>query len=134
MRITALVFFLLFSSASWAIECNPEGTQQQMNQCAYETFEKADKVLNDTWKALMQKSKHDKNYKAKMLTAQRAWLKFRDAQLDAMFACEENNMRMCWGSMYPLLYHLANAELVEQRTEQLKQYLNNGQNDGADGW
>lgn len=106
--------------------CNYEGNQQELNQCARDEFDAADKQLNLTWKKLLAQS--DKSYVKALRKAQRAWIVFRDAEVDAMFACKDDDMRMCWGSMYPLLYHGAMTELTEARTKQLQDYIKHGQN------
>lgn len=108
--------------------CNPEGTQPEMNQCARDDFEQADQVLNQVWRQLLAKEKGKATYIKKLRVAQRAWIAFRDAEVEAMFTCEEANPRFCWGSMYPLLYHIEMQELTEARTQRLQQYLGQGQN------
>ena len=62
------------------IKCNPAGNQIEMNRCAYEDFQKADKKLNETYQALIKKL-GDKTYIKKLRESQRAWVKFRDAEL-----------------------------------------------------
>jgi len=95
----------------------------QMNQCAYEDFQEADKALNKVYKALIQKNKNDKIYLANLKTSQRLWIKFRDAELDLIFTCETGNKRQCFGSMYPLLYHSEKEVITRQRNRMLKEYL-----------
>ena len=113
------------------IQCNPAGNQMEMNKCAYEDFEKADKALNQTYKALIKKSGDDKTYIKKLRESQRAWIKFRDAELDAMFSCEDENIRICWGSMIGMLYPAAKQELTEERTKRLQHYIDKGQNNSV---
>lgn len=120
----------LLSSSALALKCNPEGRQDEMNQCAADDFAKADQALNDTYQALLKKYKDNKPYLKQLKQAQRAWIKFRDAELAAMFACDDE-MRMCWGSMYPLLHLGAKQALTENRTKHLKIYLEKGQNPAA---
>ncbi len=110
-------------------KCNPSGTQLEMKFCARDDYKKADKKLNDVWQQLMKKGKGNKSYIKKIRNAQRQWLKFRDAEVDAMFACDEgDNMRVCWGSIYPMLYHGALTHLTELRIKQLQDYLDHGRN------
>lgn len=110
------------------IKCNPDGNQMELNQCAADDYAAADKKLNDTWKALMKKLTDDKPAADKLRVAQRAWIAFRDAEVAARFACAEEDMRVCWGSMYPMLYNAALQELAEERTQRLQQYLDEGLN------
>lgn len=118
----------LLSTPAWAIKCNPEGNQSEMNQCAADDFAKADQALNETYQAIFKKYKDNKPYLKKLKQAQRAWIKFRDAELEAMFACDSDDMRVCWGSMYPLLMLGAKQALTENRTKHLNIYLEKGQN------
>lgn len=134
-KVIALAVLALLSTLSTNLSaegCNPEGTQMEMNQCAADDYAKADKELNQVWKALMTKEKDNKVYTDKLRAAQRAWIAFRDAEVAAMYACAEDNPRFCWGSMYPLLYNTELATLTEARTATLKRYLENGQT-GAEG-
>lgn len=122
-KITTIAITLLLSSSLYAIECKEDGNQMQMNQCAYEDFQKADKELNSVYKELRAKKKDDKTYLKNLKISQRAWIKFRDAELETIFSCESGDTRMCFGSMYGLLFNDAKTELTQQRVEQLKKYV-----------
>jgi uncharacterized protein YecT (DUF1311 family) len=128
MKKWLVLGILLFSSSAFAFECNPEGNQAEMNQCAKEDFEKSDKALNETYGALVKKLEKQEGDVKPLRKAQRAWIAFRDAELDMMFACETEDMRVCWGSMYPLLYFGAKGDLTEERTEALQKYIDEGMN------
>ena len=121
----------LFSLPSYAFECNPDGNQSEMNACAYDDMKKADRELNRIYKALRNKMKGDKTYLRNLKLAQRAWIKFRDAELETMFSCDDDNPRICWGSMYGMLYPYAHAELTTERTSRLRFYLEKGINSSA---
>ncbi|MCH9740839.1 MAG: DUF1311 domain-containing protein [Epsilonproteobacteria bacterium] len=122
-KITTIAMTLLLSTSLYAIECKEDGTQIEMNQCAYEDFQKADKELNSVYKELRAKKKEDETYLKNLKTSQRAWIKFRDAELETIFSCEGGDTRMCFGSMYGLLFNNAKTELTQQRVEQLKKYV-----------
>lgn len=125
MKTTLMVLTLLLSTTLYAnnIQCKEDGNQMQMNQCAYENFQKADKELNRVYKKLRAKNKNDKTYLKNLKASQKLWIKFRDAELDLIFTCESGDMRMCFGSMYPLLLNSEKAEITEQRVKSLKSYL-----------
>ena len=133
-RFLFLPLLLLFLSPGLLLAdgCDPSGTQIEMNQCALEDFEKIDAKLNQVWKQLLDKEKDNTSYIKKLRAAQRAWIVFRDAEIAAMFACDEDNPRYCWGSMYPMLYHIALGELTEARIKRLQEYLDDGQNPAVD--
>jgi uncharacterized protein YecT (DUF1311 family) len=98
-----------------------------MEACARDDFNKADKELNTTYQALIKKEANDPLFVSKLRTAQKAWLVFLEADLDAQFACpEEESKLVCWGSMYPLSYLTRKAELTRERTRHLQRFLNEG--------
>jgi uncharacterized protein YecT (DUF1311 family) len=53
-------------------------SQAEMNEQAAKDFDAADAAMNKAYKQLMNKL--DKDAQAKLKSAQRAWLSFRDAQ------------------------------------------------------
>ncbi len=112
--------------ANDAVKCNHDGNQAELNACAYEDYQAADKKLNETWKKLITKFKAEKTATAKLKAAQKAWIAFRDAEMDAMFACEDGNVQVCWGSMYPMLLNGELQTMTEVRTAQLQKYLDQG--------
>ncbi len=114
------------ASASDETKCNPGGNQLELNACARDDFAKADSELNKTYQALIKKEADDKLFISKLRLAQKAWLAFRDAELDARFACAESDVRICWGSMYPMLFLSRKAELTRERNKQLLQMLKDG--------
>lgn len=129
--VISLLAFTTNLMAEPDIKCNPDGTQIEMNQCAYDSFEKADKALNKTYQALIKKSGDDKTYIENLRKSQRAWIKFRDAELETMFSCDDENKKICWGSMIGMLYPAAKQELTEERTKRLQQYIDKGQNNAV---
>lgn len=108
-------------------KCDPSGTQLEMNACAADEFEKADLKLNEVYKALLKKEAKNVIFIQKLRAAQKAWLAFRDAELEAMYACEEKNQQVCWGSMLPMCYSSYVAKLTRERTQRLQQFLDEGQ-------
>ena len=107
MKLLPVIILLLFSAITYAANtsaftCNPAGNQAELNQCALEDYQAADNQLNKTWKKLMAKFTADKTATSKFKAAQKAWIVFRDAEIEAMFACDNKEMN-CWGSMEPLL-------------------------------
>jgi uncharacterized protein YecT (DUF1311 family) len=126
--ISAALVLLLSATTVTAgdIKCNPDGNQMEMNQCAADDYAAADKKLNATWKNLMAQFKDDKTATAKLKAAQKAWIAFRDAEIAAQFACDEGDIRVCWGSMYPMLVNGELQAMTETRTERLQKYIDDG--------
>ena len=117
----------LASIAGDEIKCNDGGTQQELEACARDDFNKADKELNKTYQALLKKEENDPLFIGKLRSAQKAWLAFIAADLDAQFACpKEESKLVCWGSMYPMSYSRRKAELTRERTKHLQRLLKEG--------
>ena len=87
-------------------------SQQGMNMCAGEAYERADKALNVQWAKVMA-GEGDKEEDKLLLEAQRAWLKYRDAH------CLASAYSSLGGSIWPLLVSGCKAELTRQRTREL---------------
>jgi uncharacterized protein YecT (DUF1311 family) len=109
-----------------AFKCNDAGTQQELNACARDAFEEADRKLNETYQALIRKESADKIFIARLRQSQKAWIQFRDAELEAIFACEPRFQNQCWGSMYPLDFLGHKKRLTDDRRAQLQLLLDQG--------
>jgi uncharacterized protein YecT (DUF1311 family) len=92
-------------------------TQFDLNQASKQHYEASDFMLNKAYKKLM--GALEKNRKAKLKSAQEAWLKFRDTNSEFVSSAYEG------GSMAPLIHSQALINITENRTAQLmKMYLN----------
>lgn len=131
MHSLRLLLCLLLGSASLTslageeIKCNDAGTQQELEACARDDFNAADNELNRTYQALLVKEADDPLFISKLRDAQRAWLAFLKADLDAQFACAESRL-VCWGSQYGMAYFGRKAELTRERTKHLQRFLEVG--------
>ena len=129
IRHLLLLILASASSAAWAadeIKCNDAGTQLELNACALDEFKRADLELNETYAALLKKENQDPTFIRKLRAAQRAWITFRDAEIDATFACNEKDPRVCWGSMLPLSVSAYKTKLTRERTARLQRILDQG--------
>ena len=127
MKKILILAVLFLNSVAYAeeggIECKEDGTQQEMNKCAYDGFEKADKELNKVYTELRKAKKEDKLFLENLKKAQKAWLNFRDLELESQFTCQSKDLRMCFGSMYNLSYFSSKSELTKQRVKTLSWQL-----------
>jgi len=123
--ITLLAFLASVSLFANDIQCKEDGNQIEINQCAYEEFQKADAELNKIYAEVRKRNQDDQLFLKNLKTSQKLWLKFLDTELNAIFSCPEGNQRICFGSMFPLLYNGSKTELTHDRTIQLKRYLQN---------
>lgn len=87
-------------------------TQMELNDQAKARFQRSDAALNQVWKRLT--ALLDASVKNKLTQAQLAWIKFRDAEAEARSATVEG------GSMAPMMYWEAKADLTEARTRALE--------------
>jgi uncharacterized protein YecT (DUF1311 family) len=117
----ALAILLLAVSSTWAkvglAEC-PGTTQVENNDCAAESFRKADGELNSLYKEQMKRLDAAPKAKERLRDSQRSWVAFRDkACLYEIGTAAES------GSMWPsenfgcMEYH------TKKRIEDIKMYL-----------
>lgn len=84
-------------------------TQAAMNACASDEAARADKQLNDVYRTLLQKAT-DTTAATKIKVAERAWVTYRDAYIDAKYPAE--NKQAEYGSVYPMEIDLLRAKLT----------------------
>jgi len=95
--------------------CNNPQTQSQMNICASIAYQNADRKLNQVYQQLLPKLSAAR--KQKLIAAQQAWIKFRDS------SCEFERSAYEGGSLAPMIYGFCLANVTEQRTKDLRRYL-----------
>jgi uncharacterized protein YecT (DUF1311 family) len=124
-----LVMFLvlwLTASDAWAQKLEKKTpkcldtaqTQTDLNKSAGNDSANAERELNETYQGILKKYANDPAFIGRLRTAQRAWLKFRDAQLQMRFPPSNEA-----GSVAPMCYASYKAELTQARTRQLKVWL-----------
>jgi uncharacterized protein YecT (DUF1311 family) len=84
-------------------------TQVAMNACASEEAARADAQLNDVYRMLLEKTT-ETNAATKIKVAERAWIVYRDAYIDAMYPAE--NKQTEYGSVYPMEVDMLRAKLT----------------------
>ena len=95
--------------------CPGARTQQDLNQCASQAFQKADAELNKLYQQLMKDAGAAE--KVKLRAAQLAWIKFRDAH------CEYEAFGNTGGSIYPMVYGFCLAGVTGERSKQFRDTL-----------
>jgi uncharacterized protein YecT (DUF1311 family) len=95
-------------------------TQAEQNQDACAAY-KSDELLNTTYARVTKQYANNGVFLRKLKAAQRAWLFFRDAHLEAL--CPAADKQVDYGSVYPTCRCAALKELTEQRTRELKTWL-----------
>lgn len=110
------------------VDCSNAETQADMNQCAYDDFDKADKQLNAVYKKALasqveldtQSAEIEPGYVGAVKAlkkAQRAWIDYRDGH------CEGVSYAAVGGSMQPMLEQGCRADLTKKRTKELRELM-----------
>jgi len=97
------------------LNCDNAQTQLEINQCSKQSYQNADKKLNQAYKQLLPKLQRSR--KQKLIAAQQAWIKFRDS------SCEFESSQYEGGSIAPSVYLNCLEKLTQQRTQELQEYL-----------
>ena len=107
-------------------------TQIAMNACASAEATREDKELNSVYAEVLVKAAAKPEHAEKVKAAERAWVAYRDAYIDAMYPARDKQTE--YGSIYPLDVDLLRARLPQRQTvalrELLKQYSGGENNPG----
>jgi uncharacterized protein YecT (DUF1311 family) len=111
MRTFLTIAVLLACAPAHADEdCNKATNQNEINRCAQDNYNAADRALNDAWSRLPG------DVKAKLRGEERDWIARRDA------ACKAEAAESEGGSIYPTLLFSCMAEKTKARTRDLHAY------------
>lgn len=97
--------------------CANATDQAAMTACADRAYRKSDAELNRTYQAVAARLRNAKPLAEKLVTAQRAWIAYRDAE------CNFSSANAAGGSVYPMVVSTCRDDLTKTRTETLKGYL-----------
>ncbi len=102
--------------------CNDKAkTQGEMNACASEEAARVDAQLNDVYRKLLSQAASQQEAVAKIKAAEKAWIAYRDAYVDAMYPAKDKQAE--YGSIYPMEADLLRAKLTERQVTALKELL-----------
>jgi len=102
--------------------CNEKAkTQMEMSACASEEAARADAELNEVYRKLLSHAGSQEEAVAKIKTAERAWIAYRDAYMDAMYPAKDKQAE--YGSIYPMEADLLRAKLTQRQVTALKELL-----------
>src|SRR4051812_1044257 len=107
-----LLFF--FSSGSYSAQ-----TQQEINAKGCLGYKKADAVMNDLYRQVLNEYRDDKNFIAKFRDAQRAWLMFRDTYITSIYPGDPSE----YGSINTMCQCEIREELTITRVAQLRKWI-----------
>lgn len=120
---TALLFSIVSANAADSIEncLEKANTQLEINLCDSDELSLADKELNQIYQAVLKKHESNKKFIEKLKNSQRAWLKWRDAEMEAIFP--EKDQPGYYGSSFAGCWVNQLALLTRERSRQLKIWL-----------
>jgi uncharacterized protein YecT (DUF1311 family) len=102
--------------------CNDKAkTQMEMNACASEEAARTDAELNEVYRKVLAQAGKQEEAVAKIKAAERAWITFRDAYMDAMYPAKDKQAE--YGSIYPMEANLLRAKLTQRQVTALKELL-----------
>jgi uncharacterized protein YecT (DUF1311 family) len=114
MKKLLLLFFGLNCAISYS------QTQTEMNKESMNSFEKADKELNEVYRKILIEYKADTIFIKNLKSSQRIWIIFRDAELKMKYPERE---RGWYGSMHSMCVSSYLAGLTSERIKTLKEWL-----------
>jgi uncharacterized protein YecT (DUF1311 family) len=127
-RLKALVFTFLMggvlavAQTSELDRCmDAATTQAAMNRCAGEEANRVDAQLNLTYRQVLHAAKGDVLALAKIRNAERTWITYRNAYMEAMYPAKDKQAN--YGSMYPMNADLVLADLTRAHVQALKTLL-----------
>jgi uncharacterized protein YecT (DUF1311 family) len=126
MRRFVLAFCAMLAAApaAFAYECEDQ-TQSGLNACAETAYHKADAALNNVYKQVIRRLKDDAPTAKLLMTAQKAWIDYRDAE------CEFSSSGVIGGSLYPMTLAICQEAVTARRTRELGEYLKCGEGDAG---
>lgn len=110
--------FLFPTMQVFAKDCGDFDSQSDMRACYCDEYKKHDGELNRLYQEVVKRHKADKKAVARIQSAQKAWLEFRDAHLKTVFP--ESGLD---GSAQPMCHCILLAEMTLDRIKQLKYLL-----------
>lgn len=116
--LTVVTFLPLFAAGQalqMDADCGNAKTTAAMRSCENGRYQKADKNLNAIYTELA--SRLDSTGRQKLVAAQTAWIRFRDANTDFQADIARG------GTISPLVKITALADMTETRIAELKQIL-----------
>jgi len=123
----------LFSQDSPQLKaCNEKAmTQMAINACASQEADRVDAKLNTIYRQLLAKAAGEQNAVPKIKVAERVWIAYRDAYIEAMYPATDK--RTEYGSMYGMDVALLRAKLTHEHLEDIQELLKEYSGDSGAG-
>jgi uncharacterized protein YecT (DUF1311 family) len=89
-----------------------------LNSCASDEAKRVDIELNNVYRKLLETLSDDHNAVTKTKAAQRAWVTYREAYIEAMYPDEDK--QAAYGTIYPMEVNLLRARLTREQITALQ--------------
>jgi len=121
--LMTVISFACFAqdSAEYRACSDKANTQSEMTACASDEAARVDAKLKTTYRALLARVTSQPEALAKIKAAERAWIAYRDAYIEATYPAEDKAIE--YGSIYPLDVNLLRAKLTRGQVAALEDML-----------
>ena len=82
--------------------------------------------MESVYQAIVEKYASNSLLLERLARAQQSWIKFREDDWKAQFACAEFNTQLCWGPQAFIKVNMRRTEQTKERTRSLRDLLENG--------
>ena len=114
----ATLSIIVSAPATKADDCaNATGGQAGLDDCYDKAFKKSDAELNKLYKQIEARIKDDAATTKLLVTAQKAWVAFRDGE------CNFQSAGASGGSIGPMIYSMCLDGLTQSRIKDFQGYL-----------
>jgi uncharacterized protein YecT (DUF1311 family) len=104
-------------SAQYHACADSANTQDVLTRCASEEAKRVDAELNSVYRKLLASLSANRKAAAKVKAAQRAWVAYRNAYMDAMYPEKD---KQSYGSIFPMEFNLFFAKLTRDQIAALR--------------
>lgn len=118
LLVLIFVSFNVFAIDEFKRKPSCDGNQAEMNACASEQFSHYDSILNKLYKEQINYLGAKSDRGRMLIDAQRAWVKFRDADCAYEAGKQEGG-----GSVWPLVHFTCLATKTKQRAVEVEEYV-----------
>ena len=120
-KIIIILIVLLSAGLAYA------SSQPEMNKEAYEEFAKVETEMKEVLNEIENVYRADREFLVQLRKTQKAWGKFRNTHLDALFPKEDKQGE--YGTVYTMCYWMQMRAITHDRIKQLRVWLE-GTDDG----
>lgn len=120
MKILMLTVTLVLATSTFTFadqNCSELASQPEINVCVEKSFQKSDAKLNTLYKQIETRLKDDADKNKLLVTAQKAWVSFRDA------ACNFTSSGVIGGTIYPTIVSNCLDRMTRSRIKDFQGYL-----------